>query len=323
MKTNRISQKETGIGIVEMMVSLLIGAMLIAGTIALFNANRQSFRLQENLTRAQESGALAMDFLIQDLRIAGYPGLGFNPHGVINLANTLNDQAQNVDREIGGATVAVTFVNDQISTIFEPGNRSATVACNGVAIPNGVAYAGNRYWVRESPDRAERELVCQGVRYNADGTFNALLGAPQVLADGVESFQVLYGIDTTYGRDNLANSSCPTTGDWATEDARIDRNDLPTQYVTSQALAAAFTAGGNNPSCGREIPPIAMIRAIRIGLLVHTEGDVDAVVPAGQAYTILDRTLTVAGFPPLSDGRVRRVFTATVALRNSGQEVQR
>lgn len=310
-----------GVGLVELMVSLLVGAMLVAGMVALFNANRQTFRLQDNLSRAQESGSLALDFITEDLRIAGYPGLGSNPHGVLHQPTTLNDRVQVIDRDVNGATVAVTYLDDQITTLFEPGTRSAQVTCTGDVIPAGTAYAGNRYWVRESAGR--RELVCQGVRYDADGTLLGTIGTPQALADGIESFQVLYGIDVTYGRNMVADSGCPPGGDWTVVDPRVDRNDLPSQYVTADALAAAFAAGAVAPLCGREISPIAMIRAIRIGLLVRTDGVVGAQVPAGQQYTLLDRTLTTANFPPLADGRVRRVFTATVALRNVAQEIVR
>lgn len=310
-----------GVGLVELMVSLLVGALLVAGMLALFNANRQTFRLQDNISRAQESGSLALDFISEDLRIAGYPGPGSNPHGGLHQPTTLNDRQETFHREIGGATVPVTYVDDQLTTLFEPGPRTAEVTCTGEAIPAGTAYSGNRYWVRESAGR--RELVCQGVRYDADGSLLGTIGTPQALADGVESFQVLYGIDATHGRSNVTDPACPPGGDWAAVDPRIDRNDLPSQYVTADALAAAFAAGSAAPACGRQIAPIAMVRAIRIALLVRTDVAVGAEVPAGQQYTLLDRTLTAAGFPPLSDGRVRRVFTTTVALRNAAQEILR
>lgn len=315
--------KMRGVGLVELMVSLLLGALLTAGIVALFNANRQTFRLQDNVTRTQENGSFALDFLTEDLRMAGYPGLGFNALGVLHQPTTLNDQQQTVDRNIGGAVVAVDYFDDQLTTIFEPGPRSSEVTCTGDAIPAGTEYAGNRYWVREVAAGGNRELVCQGVRYNAAGAFLGVIGTAQALADGVESFQVLYGIDTTFGRNTQVDSGCPPAGGWPAADARIDQNDLPTQYVAATALAAAFAAGAAAPECGRQISPIAMVRAIRIGLLVRTEDVVNAQLPAGQAYTVLDRTLDAGNFAPLADGRIRRLFTATVALRNAAQEIVR
>lgn len=318
-----VTRNVRGAGLVELMISLLLGALLIAGIVALFNANRQTFRLQDNITRAQENGSFALDFLVDDLRMAGYPGLGFNALGVLHQPTTLNDQLETVDRSIGGAVVAVDYVDDQLTTIFEPGPRSSVATCTGDAIPAGTAYAGNRYWVREVAAGGNRELVCQGVRYTADGTPLGVIGTAQALADGVESFQVLYGIDTTFGRNMQVDSGCPPAGGWAAADARIDQNDLPTQYVTADALAAAFAAGMAAPPCGREISPIAMVRAIRIGLLVRTENVVDARLPAGPGFTVLDRTLDAGNFAPLADGRIRRLFTATVALRNTAQEIVR
>lgn len=305
------------------MISLLLGALLVAGMIALFNANRQGFRLQENIARAQESGSYALDFLVEDLRVAGYPGAGQNPLGVVHVAGTRNDLRETRDRQIGGATVAVDYVDDTLTTLFAPDARSAQVTCTGEAIPAGTAWAGNRYRVREGT-AGERELVCQGMRFAADGTLLGTIGTEQAIAAGVESFQVLYGIDTSFGRDLLLDAACPPGGDWAAADDRIDRNDLPTQYVTADALAAALAYGRAAPDCGREIAPVALVRAIRVALLVRTENAVAADAGAApESYTLLDRTLDAGNFPPLADGRIRRLYTATVALRNVPQEIAR
>ena len=43
---------------------------------------------------------------------------------------------------------------------------------------------------------------------------------------------------------------------------------------------------------------------------------------ASQSYTVLDRTLTSANFPPVLDSRVRRLFVTTVGMRNTERVVR-
>lgn len=305
-----------GIGIVELMVTMLLGALLTAGIVALFNANRQSFRLQDNLAVAQEAGSFALDFIGRDLRIAGYPGDINNAVGAFDVDNTVNDRVESRDRDLPGGTVTVDYTDDQLATVFRPDVYSAQTDCTGAAIPAGTDFASNRYWVRDTADGLDRELVCQGFVLTTNGndiTAWTPIADPEALISGVESFQVLYGVDTSFDVNPLA----------ATLGACVESPDMPNQYLPGDELAAALkygehaSSGGSAPACAFPMSQLSMIRAVRIGLLVRTSADVDATVPADQSYTVLDRTLDAANFPIIQDGRVRRVFVTTVALRNT------
>jgi len=46
----------------------------MAGVIQIFLSAKQAYRLQENLSRLQENGRFAMDFITKDVRMAGYAG---------------------------------------------------------------------------------------------------------------------------------------------------------------------------------------------------------------------------------------------------------
>ena len=63
-----------GLSIVEMMVALTIGLILLAALTRLFVTSRSTYTLEEGLARVQESGRFAMEFLAQDIRMAGYIG---------------------------------------------------------------------------------------------------------------------------------------------------------------------------------------------------------------------------------------------------------
>ncbi len=60
--------------IVELMVALALSATLLAGVVGVFVTMFQADRTQESVSRIQESGRFALNFLSQDLRMAGYMG---------------------------------------------------------------------------------------------------------------------------------------------------------------------------------------------------------------------------------------------------------
>lgn len=80
-----------GLSLIELMIALLIGTLLIFGLIQLFTASRTAYQLSEGLSRVQENGRFAVDFLQRDLRIAGHFGC-------------VNDQAHTQTDPLGLAT---------------------------------------------------------------------------------------------------------------------------------------------------------------------------------------------------------------------------
>jgi len=71
-----LPSRQNGLTIVEIMVSLLLGLLLLAGTIQIFLATRQSYLTTEASARLQENGRFAMNFLSGDTRMAGFFGCG-------------------------------------------------------------------------------------------------------------------------------------------------------------------------------------------------------------------------------------------------------
>jgi type IV pilus assembly protein PilW len=65
-----------GVTLVEMMVSVALGLLLMASAIGIFVSSRQVYRTEEALSRNQENGRVATDFLTRKVREAGYAGCG-------------------------------------------------------------------------------------------------------------------------------------------------------------------------------------------------------------------------------------------------------
>jgi type IV pilus assembly protein PilW len=68
------AKSKKGFTLIELMIALLIGGFILAGILQVFVSAKQAYRLQENLSRLQENGRFALDFITKDLRIAGYTG---------------------------------------------------------------------------------------------------------------------------------------------------------------------------------------------------------------------------------------------------------
>jgi len=65
---------QTGMTLIEIMIALLIGAFLLGGVMQIFINSKQTYRMQEGLSRLQENGRFALDFLANDIRMAGFIG---------------------------------------------------------------------------------------------------------------------------------------------------------------------------------------------------------------------------------------------------------
>ncbi|MES1262920.1 MAG: prepilin-type N-terminal cleavage/methylation domain-containing protein, partial [Peristeroidobacter soli] len=67
-------RKQKGFSLVELMVSITIGLILLAGVVSIFVSSRVTFSTNERTARLQENGRVALDLITHDLRSAGYQG---------------------------------------------------------------------------------------------------------------------------------------------------------------------------------------------------------------------------------------------------------
>ena len=83
MNTLSLKSKSPGFTLVELMVAITIGLIILAVLSQVYVGSKRTYRSQEALSRLQENGRYAIDFLGRDLRVAGYmgcigPGAAFN-----------------------------------------------------------------------------------------------------------------------------------------------------------------------------------------------------------------------------------------------------
>ncbi|GHA76275.1 hypothetical protein GCM10007067_11870 [Lysobacter bugurensis] len=60
-----------GLSLVELMVSLVVGLLVVAGALSVFDSNRQTYVATESLGRVQENARVAFELMARDIREAG------------------------------------------------------------------------------------------------------------------------------------------------------------------------------------------------------------------------------------------------------------
>jgi type IV pilus assembly protein PilW len=67
--------KAKGMGLVELMLALAIGAFLVSGAVSVYVSSSRVYAINESIARMQEAARLALDTLEHDVRLAGFWGL--------------------------------------------------------------------------------------------------------------------------------------------------------------------------------------------------------------------------------------------------------
>ncbi|WP_227718132.1 PilW family protein [Microbulbifer sp. Q7] len=143
-------QRQRGISLVELMISITIGLILMTGVVQLFLTSRTTFSTQQALARVQESGRLAMDFLSEDIRMAGFAGCNSRYTQVTNYLNDENLLAFKFDVGIEGeddvsANPPAGYPDDAIEGTDILVVRSAGGISLGVPKPNDANNVYARY----------------------------------------------------------------------------------------------------------------------------------------------------------------------------------
>ncbi len=169
--------QQLGLSLVELMIAVTIGLILMAGVGQIFLSSKTSYNLQNGMGRLQENARYALDIMAQNISMAGYdPTEDATTVAAFNSANTLENQTANADLNF-------TDANGTASDIVEINYTSAT-DCLGNAT---AGIATDRFYLNGS------DLMCLG-----NGSIT-----PQVMAEGIENMQILYGEDTN--NDGTAN----------------------------------------------------------------------------------------------------------------------
>ncbi len=199
-------RKLRGLSLVELLVTLAIAALLMAGVTRIFVSSRQGYRVQESASRLQENIRIATDYFSRHLRLAdlwagveadqvgligtaSYPGPGACEHAwVVDPANGLVGYA-------GGATAPVGLPANCLSQYVTGSDALAIRYANPDAYASdaqlAASNAGNllkvngKYYLRT-------RIGARGLLFDVTSSASrsaALQALPGSAEDGVLSYQ--------------------------------------------------------------------------------------------------------------------------------------
>ena len=245
------------------MITLVL-ALLISYSIAqvLISSNQTSVS-SDGLSQAQESGRFAMSFMAKHIRLAGLKSIIDESVNPMAFGASLNSNLAD-----SGDRLAIRYVPTAAAA------GEAIESCSGMDTGfDGRQIIEHRFWV------SNNNLVCQS--FNAAGI--SFEPNPQVIANGVEAMQVLYGY-----------------ADGELEDSAGQRN--VSRYINLEQIPdAAFTPG---------VPDWNKVYAIRIALMSRSISD----------FTTDERTtnhvLLDSPRYTTTDSISRQVFNSTFIIEN-------
>lgn len=338
------SVTQNGIGLIELMVSMMLGLLLVGAVIQVLVGQRATQRLNQSLHTIQTSARFALHILEADLRRAGYWGcaapatnapvadtVGTYTHVHIIAAESSIDQwrdfaralAPPQDSNIPGAANSQSDVL-RLNHVRAPGVR-ITRAGGSRSSPLHIAAnpagweAGNLLLVTNcrtadlfTVTNASSSRIAHATTGSEGETLNTQAQLSTLYGDDAAVFEP-YGV-IYYIRDTeVAGRSIPT----------LYRRRVAPTVADSQALVMGISHltlrygvdrdGDTTPDAyvkAEQVKNWRAIAAVRVGFVAVSLRS--AGVEANQTLTMFGRTLQ--DLP--DDGRLRRVYTTTVALRH-------
>jgi type IV pilus assembly protein PilW len=306
-------RRQRGATLVELMVALTIGMLVLLLAAAMLVSANAAYSAQIEAAALDDAGRFALEIITRAARQAAFvnlereeggqdPGTAPAPVGGFD-ARTLARASDGIEGPIKGAVngsdvLAVRFAGAGSSA----GGDGSVINCAGFGV-NQTEEGWSIFFVARSA-AGEAELRCK-YRGNAGWGADAIVG-------GIDSFQVLYGLDTDIAADGVANEYVSA--------AVIDERDA------ALVLAAPDPAARERERLRRT--HWKRVTSIRVAFVMHGQrhglpGTEPVVFDLfGRAYSDAAAgadpgvRLDEAQMPDALRRRGRKMFATTVLLRN-------
>jgi len=322
----KLYKKQRGLSLVELMISITLGLVLIAGVIQVFLSSRVVFSTQQAMSRAQENGRLGMELISEDIRMAGYWGcanrdspmasdlpatfwdnyvLGSEPNSVQSMvASTISglvpapiaDMPALVLRYATGAPLLLTA---------QSGTTSVTVSgsvennCIGEVCVNKPTVISNCVAARIFKPTAISESGSAQITHDGNWNNNSITSIHDVFYPGAEVLAVntivfylannTAGTPSLYRHDSLSGTAVEVIEGVENIHFEFSVNDA---YVAASAVSNWLDVG-----------------SVRVEMLVR--GGDQKVLTDDHSYYFAGKNTT-----PAEARRLYQVFASTIAIRS-------
>jgi type IV pilus assembly protein PilW len=303
--THRGRLRQAGLTLVEMLVAMAIGLAVVLAAARLLGLANGAYAAQVEAAALDDAGRYALDIVGRAVRQASYADplqldlsapVDVLPARLAGLdARSLGSTSSGIDIPLA----AVANGSDVLAMRFPGAGGGASgdgsvLNCAGFGVGSGEE-GWSIFYVAKNGD-GEPELRC---KYRGASNWSA-----DAVVSGVDSFQVLYGIDTDTPRDGAVN-----------------------RYVNADAIRALDAAYAGLPAQERNRHTWwKRVVSVRMALLLHGtrtirqgrgDGEFQLFGPvhaASLGESDLGTVVREATLPDSLRRRERRLFTMTVAL---------
>lgn len=306
---------QAGVTLIELMISMAVSLFVVLAATALFVSTKSGYILQDDEANMQDTARYAIEVIGRAVRQASYENWdGSQPPvvasellspGVTGMdARSLKSRTQGVDSPLRSAVNGSDVLAVRFFGSGEGDNGDGTMlncAGFGVAAPSPGATEEERGWsifYVAKDSTGEPELYCK-YRGNTNWT-------SQSIARGVESFQVLYGLDTD--EDGLPNRLLNASAIEALDDALILQGVNAVERARDRSRKSHW----------RKIVIVKIALLVRGAHASRADGPADYHLFGRDYASASGDTGTRIRKNDLHGsvrGRVRRVFSSTIWLR--------
>lgn len=345
-RRNLIQLGQAGMTLVELMVSMVISMVLLAGVYLVFVGSNTSSRENEEFARLQESARFAMEIIGRDVRMAGYSGCSSQSGSIVNTLNgtsflyNFNVGVEGFDY-VGPGTAATAFnpnldasipvtdlvAGNDVLTVRRPAlgdpilleadmaNSSTALDVQDSAAP-GVMAVGDIMLISD----CDASAVFQVTSYTASsgavghtggaGPGNSTSDLGKTFLAGTELTNMT---TTTYlirnnsvGVPSLYSIDAGGTNELVQGVVRMSVR-YGLDTNSDRQVDSYVAASGAAANWGQVV-------AVRVGLLM--QGNTDLKTPLDAPAYDLDGDGNPDASQPAAERRMRRVFKSTFTLRN-------
>lgn len=335
------SRAQRGVGLVEIMIAIAISAVLLTGVIQIFLSSKQTYRVVEATSRMQENGRFAVQFLSEDLRMAGYSGCYQGDTGgietILNDPNNYNwDLSTPLEGNEWNGAGWTPALDPLIAGQVLNGTDVVTtrgLASDGIGLVSPYSDSAQLFIDPAADNINDGDIMmvtdCKNAsmfqttnQQAAGGKINIVHSSAGGWTPGNSTplMSNSYGADAELARfeSNVYYIGTGASGEPALFRQRLitggvmQAQELIDGVENMQILYGEDTDSddvANRYVSVDNVTDMANVSSVRISLLLRTG---DNIASQAQTYTY-DGQTTTAG-----DLRMRRVFTSTIKLRNRG-----
>ncbi|HSL68700.1 MAG TPA: PilW family protein [Longimicrobiales bacterium] len=308
-------RRQTGFSLIELMVALVIGSLLIAGTVFVYVQSRNSYGVNETVARLQETARYAMSVIEPEVRMSSYWGLINDPELVNNRAR----QTDPVAAIAPGAAANVcgnNFAVDLYSTV-EGTDNLYNLPCaagpSGGASPTSDTLTIRRATAVASVATAGRLQLYTtrtvGQIFNAAAAPGPLAPLGRVNDLIVNAYYVSRDSDERAGLPSLRRKTLGIGPAFTDQEIIPGVEDMQVQFgIDPTGLNGTATRYVNPDDV---IPATSQVVSVRVWFLVRADQP-EVGFTDNRVYTYGNRV----NYAP-NDGFRRVLFTRTIQVRNS------